>query len=106
LPIERKNGDKRKEVPVNRDTPVGVQITSIEKASQGLALLTEAILELLRAHPEGLRNTDIAKTLALESEHAGKQRDYLTYSILGLLLRERKINKVRNGANTLYIFNL
>ena len=91
---------------MNKVTPVEVQSTSVEKASRGLAFLREAILELLRANPEGLRNTDIAKTLTLESEHEGKQRDYLTYSILGLLLRERKINKVKHGANTLYIFNL
>ena len=90
---------------MNDNTPVEIQSTSIEKASRGLALLREAILELLHAHPEGLRNTDIAKALDLESDHQGKQRDYLTYSILGLLLRDRKVQKLRRGSKTVYICN-
>jgi hypothetical protein len=88
------------------DAQLEGQDDSIEKASKGLTMLLEATLELLGTHPEGLRNTDIAKKLALESEHEGKQRDYLTYSILGLLLRDRKVKKVRSGFKTLYVCNL
>jgi hypothetical protein len=91
---------------MNDDTPVEVHSTSVEKASRGLVLLREAILELLHAYPEGLRNTDIAKKLALESDHEGKQRDYLTYSILGLLLRDRKVEKVSRGFKRVYVKNI
>jgi hypothetical protein len=90
---------------VKDDTPAENQNKSIEKAVRGLTLLKESILELLRDHPEGLRNTDIARTLTLESDHQGNQRDYLTYSILGLLLKEGKIDKTRRGLRTFYTRN-
>src|SRR5262245_57721415 len=60
----------------------------IEKAERGLSLLKEAIIELLRASPGGLRNTDIAKNLNLESAHAGGHRNFLTYSVLGQLIEQ------------------
>jgi hypothetical protein len=88
---------------VKDDAPPENQNESIEKATRGLRLLREAILELLHDHPEGLRNTDIAKKLTLESDHQGNQRDYLTYSILGLLMKEKKVEKVKRGFKTFYL---
>jgi hypothetical protein len=73
-----------------------------QKATMGLALIKEAMLEHLEAHEEGLRNADLARDLGLESDHEGQQKDYLTYSILGLLLKECQVNKVKRGARTYY----
>ena len=74
-----------------------------EKAAMGLALLKEAILDHLEAHAEGLRNADLASDLQLESDHEGHQHDYLTYSILGLLMKERQVEKEKRGAKVYYV---
>jgi hypothetical protein len=47
------------------------------KATMGLALIKEAILDHLEAHRDGLRNAELAHGLGLESDHAGQQRGYL-----------------------------
>jgi hypothetical protein len=80
---------------------VATQFTEA-KAAMGLALIKEAILDYLHNHPNGLRNAEIARDLTLESDHEGKQKDYLTYSILGILLKERRVRKIRTGSRTLY----
>ena len=70
---------------------------SVEKAQLGLDLLKEAILEFVRANSDGVKNADVASLLGLRSDYQGKQKDYLSYSVLGLLLREKRI--VRNDIN-------
>lgn len=62
------------------------------KAETGLMLLKSAILDFLEVHPGSL-NSEIARGLNLESSHNGNQQDYLTYSILGELMKEGKIIK-------------
>jgi hypothetical protein len=78
-------GKKRKGVVV----PQG----AVERAQLGLELLKTAILELTKANPEGITNSDAASLLGLRSDYRGKQKDYLSYSVLGLLLREGKIKR-------------
>ena len=72
------------------------------KAAMGLALLKEAILDHLDERSDGLRNGDIAKDLGLESSHDGRQQDYLTYSVLGLLMKEQQVDKVRRAGKVYY----
>lgn len=57
-----------------------------EKAAKARAELEDAILEYLKAQPEGAINSQIARDLGLESEFAGRQKNYLTYSLLGGLM--------------------
>jgi uncharacterized protein len=76
-------GKKRKEIVV----PQG----SIERAQLGLQLLKTAIFELAKANPTGITNSDAASLLGLRSDYRGKQKDYLSYSVLGLLMREGKV---------------
>lgn len=64
-----------------------------EKAQKGLSLLKESILGLLKEHPNGLQNVDIATKLAIRSNYLGKHEGYFCWSILGLLLNEKKIRK-------------
>jgi len=64
---------------------------SIERAQLGLELLKTAILELVKANPAGITNSDAASMLGLRSDYRGKQKDYLSYSVLGLLMREGKV---------------
>jgi hypothetical protein len=64
-----------------------------EKAQMGLNIIKAAIKELADANPQGLRNCDVAKYLGLQSDNEGNSKDYLSYSILGLLLKDGKIKK-------------
>lgn len=66
---------------------------AVERAQLGLTLLKTAILELSRANAEGITNSDAASILGLRSDYKGRQKDYLTYSVIGLLLREGKIRR-------------
>jgi hypothetical protein len=63
-------------------------MTPHQKAQRGLADMRSAILELLEGHPNGLRNVDIADKLGIRSNYLGKNQDYLSWSVLGLLLND------------------
>ena len=62
-------------------------------AQEGLRLIENAILRLLEANPQGLRNFEIADLLGLRSTSFGNQRNFLTYSVLGNLIDEGKVVK-------------
>jgi uncharacterized protein len=68
----------------------------VERAQLGLQLLKTAIVDLARANPDGITNSDAASLLGLRSDYRGKQKDYLSYSVLGLLLRKGKIIRQPN----------
>lgn len=68
-------------------------MTPLEKAQQGLSLLKEAVLEILANHPEGLQNAQIADYLGLRSDYKGANKDYLSWSVLGLLLNNARIER-------------
>ena len=63
--------------------PQGVK----EKAQIGLQLLKAAVLEFARANPDGITNADTASLLGLRSDYGGGSKDYLSYSLLGVLMR-------------------
>jgi uncharacterized protein len=69
--------------------PSGVK----EKAQIGLALLKEAVLEFAKANPRGISNSDAASLLGLRSDYGGGSKDYLSYSVIGILLREGKLQR-------------
>lgn len=82
-------GKKRKNIIV----PQG----AVERAQLGLEFLKTAILELAKANPQGITNSDAASLLGLRSDYRGRQKDYLSYSVLGLLLREGKVKRRDGG---------
>ena len=63
----------------------------IEKAQIGLELLKSAILELAQSNPDGIMSSEAVKILGLQSDYDGGSKDYLSWSILGILMREGKI---------------
>ncbi len=67
---------------------------TVERAQIGLHLVKSAILELAEANPDGIANADAASLLGLRSDYRGRQKDYLSYSVLGLLMREGKLVRV------------
>jgi uncharacterized protein len=69
---------------------------SVEKAQIALELLKAAVLELAQANPGGITNSDVAKALGLQSNYAGGSKDYLSWSLLGLLMRDGKMVRLEN----------
>lgn len=67
----------------------------IDKAQIGIKLLKDAIGEFAEANPAGITNSDCAHFLGLQSDNEGKQQDYLTYSVLGILLKEGRLKNER-----------
>lgn len=76
---------------------------SVERAQLGLDLLKSAILEMARANPGGISNSDAASLLGLRSDYRGKQKDYLSYSVLGILMREGKIERAEGSTRPMHI---
>ena len=64
--------------------PQGVQ----EKAQMALQLLKSAVLEFARANASGITNAETASVLGLKSDYGGGSKDYLSYSLLGMLMRD------------------
>lgn len=72
----------------------------VEKAQLGLALIKDAVLELAKANAKGIANSDAASALGLRSDYGGGSKDYLSYSVMGLLMREGKL--ARDGSSKLH----
>lgn len=66
-------------------------MTERDQALRGLSQLKQAIVDYLARHPEGCRNSEVAEALGIRSDFEGDQKDYLSYSVLGILLSEKKI---------------
>ena len=54
-------------------------------AQAGRRQIEDAVLRLLDANPQGLRNVDIARALGLSFEFSGKYKNHLTHGTLGSL---------------------
>jgi hypothetical protein len=78
---------KRNTVKESLNIPVG----TYEKAQIGLKLLKDSIYEMAQANPNGVTNSDVAHSLGLQSDYGGGSKDYLTYSLLGILMKEARI---------------
>ncbi len=84
-------GKKRKNIVV----PQG----AVERAQLGIEFLKTAVLDLAKANPDGISNSDAASLLGLRSDYRGRQKDYLSYSVLGLLLREGRVRRRDGGSS-------
>ena len=67
--------------------------------------IEEAVIALLSNH-DGLTNSEIAEHLDLHSSHEGGQKNYLTYSILGILMENGKVEKIRHHNSRFPIYRL
>lgn len=74
------------------------------EAAIGLTNIETAIVGLLAEHPDGLINNEIARELRLESDFSGRQKNYLTYSVLGGLMKKGVI--IREKVNGKLPFKL
>jgi hypothetical protein len=78
-------------------------VNNLDKAQAGLKMIKDAILSELKHHPDGMTNAEITHNLGLESDSDGKQRNYLAWSILALLLSEGKIKSELEGRHRSYL---
>ncbi|MEI9698509.1 GIY-YIG nuclease family protein [Moellerella wisconsensis] len=84
------------------DDKIAVPQGTVEKAQLALKLLKDAITSLASENPQGITNSDCAHYLGLQSDNEGKQQDYLTYSVLGLLLKEGRLGSTKIGNKRIY----
>ncbi len=78
---------------ISKRIKINVPEGCYEKAQMGLELVKAAVMELAKANPEGIKNSDAAKYLGLQSDYGGGSKDYLSYSILGVLMKEGRIKR-------------
>ena len=84
--------------PENIGSKIKINIPSgcYEKAQMGLEFIKSAIMELAKANPDGIKNSDAAKYLGLQSDYGGGSRDYLSYSLIGILMKASKLKRNSN----------
>ena len=63
---------------------------SKQKAQKALTDLKAAVYEFVKDN-NGLYHAQIVKALGLESDFEGKQKNYLSWSIIGILVNEGAI---------------
>jgi uncharacterized protein len=81
---------RKREVVIPAGTP--------EKAQLALNLLLDAVLELAKANPDGVTNADVCHALGLHSNYGGGSKDYLSWSLIGLLMQDGQLRRDdRNG---------
>lgn len=68
-------------------------------------MLKEAVTDLLREHPHGMINAEIARKLELESDFEGAQKNYLSWSLLGLLVNEGRVRYEKQANSRLYFIS-
>lgn len=64
------------------------------RALVGFENIRTAILALLKNNPQGLSNSEVAEFLGLRTGLDGRQKDYLTWSILQDLVQLRILRRV------------
>ena len=72
-----------------------------ERARAGLALVYEAILDLLAANPDGLSHARIARELGMEMSYHGGA-NYASQTILHQLVYSGEIEKIGEAAQAIY----
>ena len=84
------------------DNKITVPTGAVEKAQLGLKLLKDSLILLARENADGVTNSDCAHYLGLQSDNEGNQQDYLTYSILGILIKEGLLVSTKIGNRRKY----
>ena len=81
---------------IQRQVKINIPDGCYEKAQMALELLKAAVMELAKANPHGIGNSDAAKYLGLQSDYGGGSKDYLSYSVIGLLMKEGRLKRTTN----------
>jgi hypothetical protein len=60
-------------------------------------------MEYIAANPNGVTNSEIAQALGLESAFEGKQKNYLSYSLLGRLVDRQEVVRIDRDGRKLFL---
>ncbi|MGE4528712.1 MAG: GIY-YIG nuclease family protein [Rhodospirillaceae bacterium] len=82
---------------IGKRIKVNVPDGCYEKSQVSINMLKSSVMEFAKANPDGVRNSDVAKFLGMQSDYGGGSKDYLSYSILGLLMKEGRIKRLPGG---------
>jgi hypothetical protein len=66
-------------------------MTPSDKAQKGRDLIKEAVIEMLGASNRAMTHAEIVNHLGIPSDFEGVGKNYLSWSILGLLVNSRQI---------------
>jgi hypothetical protein len=80
---------KRSQRKVTAVVPLG----AAEKAQLGLQLLKDAVFEFTKANSGGVTNAEVCHALGLHCNYGGGTKDYLSWSVLGLLMEEGRVRR-------------
>jgi hypothetical protein len=80
---------------ISRNIKINIPDGCYEKAQMSLNLLKAAVMELAKANPNGILNADASKYLGLQSDYGGGSKDYLSYSVIGLLMKEGRLKRTQ-----------
>lgn len=69
-----------------------------EAALAALKALKDAVTDYVSSHP-GATNAEVTRDLGLESDFQGSQKNYLAWSILGILVNEGVLRTEKVGAS-------
>ena len=83
-------------VALGRSRGVIVPDGVVEKSQIALEHLKSAVFEIAQANKDGVTNYEVAKCLGLQSDYGGGSKNYLSYSLLGVLMRDGKIKRLQN----------
>lgn len=80
---------------INKLVKINIPNGCYEKAQMALELLKSSVMELAKSNPSGISNSDAAKYLGLQSDYGGGSKDYLSYSVIGLLMKEGRLKRTQ-----------
>ena len=75
------------------------------RAANSLRDLEDTVVEFLATAPNGLTNIDVTTALGLHSDHLGNHRNYLSWSILGRLMRAGRVRGEKDEKGKLRYFS-
>ena len=79
------------------------QIALRTRAEAALSDILEIVVALVRGSPEGLRNSDVAQMLGLETDVNGGQRIHFTHAVLNKLVRDGHLKREQRGRFIYYL---
>ncbi len=68
-------------------------VESYGLAQEAVCRMKEAVLRTLKAHPEGLRNSELGRLLGVNADFLGDQQGWFCYTILKIMELERIVEQ-------------
>lgn len=76
--------------------------TPFDDAQAGLEQIKQATKRILQKTSEGMTNAEVADALGLRTSFGGSHKNYLTYTVLHLLMEEGAIGSATKGRHRYY----